>query len=110
MYKSLTSLQKQALLWRFSTEHHVVITSSIGTLNKTHLQVETKLGNKCASWDVTQHEKLIRIMNTQHPVGSGGIMCSITLCGLIQAGISQVTASSDTWEQEEEEKELSVGS
>lgn len=85
---------------------------SSGTLNnkRTHLEVKTKLGNKCASWEVTQHEKLIRVMNTQHPVGSGEMMCSITLCGLIQAAISQVTASSDTWEQEEEEKELSVDS
>lgn len=36
-------------------------------------------------------------------------MCSITVCGLIRAGISQVTASSDTWEQEEGETRLGTG-
>lgn len=60
--------------------------------------------NKCASWEVIQQEMLILIMNTHCPGASGGKRCCIILCGLIQAGISQVTASSDTWEQEGEEK------
>lgn len=53
---------------------------------------------------------LIHIMNTACPVASGGIISSFISCGLIQAGISQVTSFPNTWEQEEEEKELSAGS
>lgn len=68
------------------------------------------MGNKCASWEVIQHEMLIHVMSTQSPVASEGIICSIISCGLIQAGISQVTASPDTCEREEEEKQLSAGS
>lgn len=70
--------------------------------------MKTKMGNKCASWEVIQHEMLIHIMNTQSPVclGRDNLAGSFHVV-LIQAGISQVTASSDTREREEDEKRLS---
>lgn len=52
---------------------------------------------------------LFTVWSHSVPVASGGIMRAVTVCGLIWAGISQVTASSYTWEQEEVETWLSSG-